>query len=275
MSRVIPSAEEVLRAWAARVRANREQVEQFRETSPGDFYAPIAGMFRADPRRTDDPALNVLRALVQASDVVLDVGAGGGRLALPLALETREVIALDSSPGMLDVLREGMLEHGIDNVRVVQGRWPGGADDLQADVGLLSQIGYDIEDIGPFLDALEASTRRLCVAILLDRPPPAEADRVWPMIHGVERAALPALPEFLTLLLARGKLFEVQLVERAAQSYPSLDVLRAWLRGQLWTEPDGAKDRQLQRLLAERVETRDDRLALSWEPVRLGIVTWH
>src|SRR5215831_16096562 len=90
-----PSADTALGAWAARVRANREQVEQFRETSPADFYAPVAGMFRADPRRTDEPVLDVLRSLVQPDDVVLDIGAGGGRYSLPLALVSREVIALD------------------------------------------------------------------------------------------------------------------------------------------------------------------------------------
>ncbi|HEY3057851.1 MAG TPA: class I SAM-dependent methyltransferase, partial [Chloroflexota bacterium] len=142
---VRPSAEAALSAWAARVRANREQVDVFRETTTTDFYAPIARMFRADPRRGDDPVLELLRSLVRPEDVVLDVGAGGGRLSLPLALVTREVIALEPSDGMLDVLRNGMAEHGIGNVRVVQGRWP--EMSLTGDVALMSQIGYDIEDI--------------------------------------------------------------------------------------------------------------------------------
>jgi ubiquinone/menaquinone biosynthesis C-methylase UbiE len=267
-----PSEQEALDAWAARVRANREQVEHYRESSQADFYAPIAGMFRADPRRTDDAALDALRALVQPDDVVLDIGAGGGRIALPLALLCREVIALDPSPGMLDVLRAGIAEHGITNIRVETGRWP--VDGLSGDVSLISHLGYDVEHIGPFLDAMERATRRLCVAVLLEQPPPSEADRLWPLVHGVERAALPSLPEFLSLLLARGKLFEVRLVERAAQSYPQREVLLAWLRGQLWTSQDSARDRQLQRLLDERAEERDGRVALSWQPVRVGVVTW-
>src|SRR5882672_9637939 len=113
-----PSSSDALRAWAARVRANREQVDRFREASPADFYAPVAGMFRADPRRRDDPSLEALRALVGDSDTIVDIGAGGGRLALPLALETRQVIAIDPSDGMLNVLREGMAEFGISNIEV-------------------------------------------------------------------------------------------------------------------------------------------------------------
>jgi hypothetical protein len=275
VNRVIPAADDALRAWGARVRANREQVEQFREASPADFYAGIADIFRADPRRESEPTLDALRGLAQPDDVWLDIGAGGGRYALPLALQMREVIALDPSEGMLRVLQEGMAEHGIQNIRVVAGRWPEMAAGLSADVSLMSHIGYDVEHIGPFLDAMEAATRRTCVAVLLERPPPTPADRLWPLIHGVERAALPSLPEFLTLLLARGRLPEVRLVERSPQSYTSIDILLTWLRGQLWTARDGPKDLELQRILQQQAQERDGRVALDWQPVRVGIVTWR
>jgi hypothetical protein len=268
-----PSAEEALSAWAARVRANRVQVEQVREAVPTDFYAPIAGMFRADPRRTDEPTLSALRALVEPSDTVLDIGAGGGRYALPLALQCREVIALDPSQGMRRVLSESMAEHRIHNITVLDGRWP--ATELSADVALVAHLGYDVEDIGPFLDAMEASARRLCVAVLLSQPPPTEADKFWPPVHGIERAALPSLPEFLTVLTARGKLFEVQLVERSAQSYSEPSAALAWLRQQLWTAPGSAKDQTLERLALERLQERAGRYALNWEPVAVGVVTWR
>ena len=269
-----PSAADALRAWAERVRANREQVDRFREASPADFYAPVAGMFRADPRRRDDPSLEALRSLVRENDTVVDIGAGGGRLALPLALETRQVIAIDPSEGMLNVLREGMAEHGIANIEVLAGRWPSISAGMQADVALISHIGYDVEDIGPFLDAMEAAARRLCVAVLLEQPPPTEADRLWPDVHGEARAALPSLPEFLALLLARDKLFELQLVDRSPQTYGERNQLLTWLRQQLWTTPDGPKDLRLQQVLRERLTERDGRYALSWNPVRVGVVTW-
>src|ERR1051326_20507 len=269
-----PTAEQALSAWAARVRANREQVDRYREANPTDFYAPIAGLFRADPRRRDEPALEILRSLIQPGDSVLDIGAGGGRYALPLALECREVIAVEPSDGMRRVLQEGMAEHGISNIRPVNARWPAGAESTQADVALISHIGYDIEDIGPFLDEMESAARRLCIAVLLSQPPPTEADRFWPLVHGVERAALPSLPEFEVLLMARGKLFEARLIDRAPQSYEQPEQGLAWLRQQLWTAPDGDKDRALQRVLYERIQERDGRFALSWEPVSVGILTW-
>ncbi len=116
-------------AWAARVRANREQVERVREVPDGaDFYAPVRSLFRADPTRTDDPILDVLLDLVRSGDRWLDVGAGAGRFALPLARALDpsggSVVALDASPSMLEGLREIAEDYAIENVRAVEARWP-------------------------------------------------------------------------------------------------------------------------------------------------------
>jgi SAM-dependent methyltransferase len=268
-----PDPAAALEAWAARVRANREQVEQHREVeSARDFYAPVAGLFRADLRRTDDPVLDLLRALVGPDQTLLDIGAGGGRFALPLALVAREVIAVDPSPGMLAILREGMAEHGIENIRPVDGRWP--MQGLEADLALIAHVGYDIEAIGPFLDAMERAARQRCLAVLLDGPPPSAADALWPEIHGVQRASLPALPEFLTLLLARGHLFEVRLIERTPMSYTEPDQAVAWARQQLWTRLGSPKDDHLQALVKQRLRPVDGGFVLHGQPRRVGVVTW-
>ena len=116
---------DAIAAWGDRVRANRDQVDRLREVPDGpDFYARVTSLFRADPRRTSEPVLDLLLAQARPEDTWLDIGAGGGRYALPLALAVREVIAIDPSAGMLAVLRELMQEHAIANVRVIVGRWP-------------------------------------------------------------------------------------------------------------------------------------------------------
>ncbi len=269
-----PTASEALNEWGRRVRANREQAERFREAPERpDFYAPVASGFAADPRRTDDPILELLCGLVQPGDIWLDIGAGGGRYALPIALIAREVVAVDMSEAMLRVLGEGAAANGIENVRPVRSPWPA-AEPIKADGALISHVGYDIEEIGPFLDAMEAATRRVCVAILLAESPAQVAARFWPQIHGEEREPLPALPEFLNLLLARGHFFDLKMLTRPTQGYATLEAAGAFFRQQLFIEPGGAKDRQLQSILAAELRERDGRYALPVGPIPLGFVTW-
>lgn len=261
-------------AWAVRVRGNRQQAERFRERAERpDFYAPVASAFKADPDRTDEPTLEYLRALVEPGETWLDIGAGGGRYALPLARLAREVIAVDPSDGMLSVLREGMAEHDISNVRIINSRWPMDPPP-PADVAFIAHVGYDIEDIGPFLTAMEASAKRLCVAVLLAESPAQVAAPFWPAIHGEDRVPLPALSEFVALQLARGKLCSVWLSERAPSRFHGREMALRGLRQQLFIEPGGAKDARLIELVDDFIGSSDEGFTVGGEPIPLGVVTW-
>lgn len=273
-----PSVADALAAWTARVQADHDQVERSRESAdPTDFYAPVADRFRLDPRRTDDATLEVLRSLAGAGETWLDVGSGGGRFALPLALIVREVICVEPSPSMVEVLRDGMREHGIGNVTIVPERWPladtGGVGPV--DVTLLAHIGYDIEEIGPFLDAVESVTRRRCVAVMGEGAMTTVASQLWEPVHGEPRVALPALPELVTLLLARGSIPGVRIVDRTPPTFDCLDALLAMARRQLWVRPGSEKDARLRTLVEELAEEREGQFALEWTPTRIGIVTWE
>ena len=269
-----PNATDLLRAWAARVAADKAQVERCREVAdPADFYAPVKDRFRMDPHRTDDPTLNALVALARSNDVWLDVGAGGGRYALPLALRVREVMAIDPSPAMLGALAEDAAANGIANVRIIEARWPMPGPP-KGDVALMAHVGYDIGEIGPFVDQAEAQASRLCVAVLGESSMQTTAALFWERIHGEPRVRLPALPEFLVLLIARGRLPEVTLVDRTPPTFETVDEAHAVARRQLWLEEGTAKDKTLQRLVRDTVTQRDGRYAFEWTPTRIGIVSW-
>ena len=266
-------------AWSERVRANREQAERFREQTAGDFYAPVSSLFVADPRRTDEPVLDVLQALARRDSTWLDIGAGAGRYALPLALRVKGVIAVEPSAGMRRALRSGIDEHGIENVRVVPGAWPEMLGDLgplpAADIAFIAHVGYDIEAIGPFLEAMEAAVGEGCVAVLTDRSPAAVADPFWPLVHGEDRVPLPALPDLLALLLARGRQTEVVRVDRQSRSFDSVDALTAFLRRQLFIAEGGEKDVHFRAILPDMIVRRDGAWTLTEGPAgSVGIVTW-
>lgn len=268
-------------AWAARVRAHHEQTARVRETpEAGDFYAPVAQVFVADPQRSGDEVLDHLLALSRPEDTWLDIGAGAGRYALPIALHVRSVVAIDPSPGMLAALREQAGAHGIANVVAIEGRWPlepAAVPPLSADVALIANLGYDVEAIGPFLDAMEAAAGRLCVAVLSDRQPSAPAHAFWPLVHGEDRIELPAFDDFVALLRARGRSPAEVRVPRPARGFADRDEVDAWLRNQLFLEAGSAKDALRTRALQGRLATRADGALelVPSSPMRNGVVTWE
>ena len=64
---------------------------------------------------------------------VLDVGAGTGRLTIPIAKQVKSVTAVDPSKGMLACLQENVAQEGITNVTSINKRW----EDIE--------LGVDIE----------------------------------------------------------------------------------------------------------------------------------
>ncbi len=271
-------------AWASRVRANRDQVDRVREVPDGtDFYAPVSSMFRADPTRTDDPVLDLLLGMTRPGKSWLDIGAGAGRYALPvaraLAPSGGRVIALDASASMLGALREIAEDHGIENVTTIESRWPPSdlrPAELAADVALIAHVGYDIEAIGPFLDAMEAAAGRACVAVMMEQMPASAADPFWPPVHGESRAALPALPDLIDLLVARGRHPTVQWVAAETRRYESRDSLAAFAVRQLWIDPAGPKGEALRSTLDDLAVEDDQGWTIRGRgPIDLGVVTWE
>jgi Uncharacterized MobA-related protein len=286
----VDTREDLLRlvetAWADRVRANRDQVDRLREVPDGaDFYAPVQSAFRADPTRADDPVLQVLLGLVRSGDRWLDVGAGAGRFALPIARALDpsggDVVALDPSPSMLEGLREIAEDNAIENIRTTATRWPPpegtAAAAVTADVVLIAHVGYDIEEIGPFVTALEAAARRELVAVLMARMPASTADAFWPPVHGEARVPLPALADFVELLRARGRAPVVQLVTGERRRFESRDALEGFVRRQLWIDRAGAKEARFQAALDDLAVP--DAAGGGWTirgrgPAETGIVRW-
>jgi SAM-dependent methyltransferase len=261
-------------AWTDQVRAARQQIDRLREVEdPPDLYTSWATRFALDPRRTDDPALEVLRSMARAGDTWLDIGAGGGRYALPLALIVGQVIAVEPSASMVAVLRDGIAAHGIDGVEVRSETWPQSAP-VRADVALLAHVGYDIESFGgAFLDAVEDAVKR-CVVIMRASGATRMGEVLWPLVHGEPRQSYPMLGELLQLLEARDVSPTVTYVDRGSWGYDSRQQLLAAARRLLYLADGSAKDRELERVVAERASERDGQWELDWTPMQDGIVTW-
>jgi ubiquinone/menaquinone biosynthesis C-methylase UbiE len=111
-----------------------------------------------------DRTLDALTTLVRQTDTLLDVGAGTGRFALPLARHMRAVTALDYSPAMLAILERKARDAGITNIAIVEAA----LETMTVpphDIVLAAWSLYRQVDIAAALTALiRATTRTLVIA---------------------------------------------------------------------------------------------------------------
>ena len=263
--------------WTEMVRAEHAQSDSMRkdEPRPADSWSNSAQRFRADPRRTDDPLVNHLRQLVTPGQVVLDVGAGGGRLALPLALGVKKVIAVEPSPSMCRVLWEVAAEFDVKNVEVVESDWLG-AQVPSADVALCCHVLYVVQDIEAFVRKLEEHAGRVLV-VMYQAPPQSQIYPLWEQVHGEPRLPLPSLPEFLDVLVQLGIEPETEVVHtELGRGFDSLEAAKEQLAGRLYVTSESPAMERLEALLPQVLEETDRGFVIRGSvPLEPRVISWR
>ena len=262
--------------WQQMIQVEHAQSDSMRkEERPADSWANFAQQFRANPRRTDDILVNFLRQQVTSDQVVLDVGAGGGRMALPLALCSKEVIAVEPSPSMCRVLREVAAEFDIKNVEVVEADWLD-AQVSKADVALCCNVVYTIQEIERFVRKLEESAKRVLV-VMFQAAPQSQIYPLWEPVHGEPRLPLPSLPEFLEVLdqLAIEPEVEVVHMERN-RGFDSLEIAKDQLARRLYVMPESVEMERLEALLPQVLEEKDGGFSIKGAtPLEPRVISWR
>jgi SAM-dependent methyltransferase len=269
-----PGLATALDAWRALVEADGEQVRRVSERDlNADYYAPMTERFRPGARPSQE--LPVFEQFLRPDDTWLDIGAGGGRLAIPLAQRVRRVVAVEPSAAMREALGASALDAGLPNVEVMGERWPEAAACVSGvDVAMCAHAIYDIAEIGPWIEAMERAASRLCVVALYDRARGHAWSEIFEAVHGEPMAALPALREFLAVLGALGRPFEVRTIPGGPFEATPEDAAFVQARRICWLAEGSEKDRRMQAFLRQRYPAGDGLLAMP--PMRrfTAVVSW-
>ena len=203
------------------------------------------------------------------SSTVLDVGAGAGRIALPLALKTQHVVAVEPSSAMCKDLRELQDEYDIRNVDVVESTWEQ-ADVEPADLAFAAHVIYTVKDIEGFLDKLTNHARKRAAVIVWIRAPLFYLSPIWRDVYDIERLNLPAFPELLEVLWEMGLEPQVELGPPQRQrGWPDKEAAFQMLRHRLFIG-DSQTDKldRLRRSLDEHLVESENGWMVGEAPMR-------
>lgn len=108
--------------------------------------------YRRALRRSDfaPKVLGAIAPLLDECETALDVGAGCGALAIPLARRLRRVTALEPAPAMAKALAEEARDRGLANLEIVEAVW-GDVPVRPHDLVLCAHVGHLLERDCPFL----------------------------------------------------------------------------------------------------------------------------
>jgi SAM-dependent methyltransferase len=270
--------------WRRIVAARREQhdaacASQGRTTD--DYWARRAEGYRKFVREASagpDPFLECVLRHLRREDTVLDVGAGTGRHAIPLARHARRVIALDPSPAMLRFLREDAASQGLSNVDIIEGTWPEAAGQMPpADIVISAHVLYAIEDIVPFLRALDGHARRLCFLYLMAWQQWFDLLGLWEALHSERRRPQPTYIDAVNVLHQLGCYANVEVAwMETARLFDRVEDAVERFAESLAVGDDPERRRRLHRALAERLEPLEDGgFALPERRYPLATVWWE
>jgi len=200
------------------------------------YWDRRAASFARSTHARGDEFLRVLEPYLSPRTTLIDVGAGTGRHATPLAERLEWVTAVEPS--------EGMRSHipPRDNMTVVASTWED-ADVAPADLVVCSHVLYGVAEPLPFVAKMEAAARERVFVMLRETDLPHPAAEIRRRLAGPTGPRMPRFSDLFMVLVQAGIAPDVQflrypIVTRYASMAEALEDCRA-LYGEGWDESRG------------------------------------
>jgi 2-polyprenyl-3-methyl-5-hydroxy-6-metoxy-1,4-benzoquinol methylase len=266
--------------WRAIVDARHEQGRRLDSlhSRPDTWGGERAQRFARYVEETgdDDPLLRLALPVIDQTKTVLDVGAGPGRHALPLARKARSVVAVESSASMRDHLAASIEREGLTNLTVVPGSWPGVIPSVtQADLVICSHVVYGVVDIDDFVRGLTSATRGRCIMALRHSQREALFFDLFAQVWGEPRVGHPTYLDLYGVLVQMGILANVEMIPfRSPGGFDSEDEAIAQVFAEILNPPPADAERPVRRFVRDHLSERNGQLNFDWPAASSALIWW-
>jgi len=233
-------------------------------SDPG-YWDRRAPTFARTTQARSDAFLDVVAPYLSPGKTLIDVGAGAGRHAVPLAERLEWVTAVEPSEGM-----RALIPHR-DNMTVVASSWEDAAV-APADLLICSHVLYGVESPVPYIAKMEASARER-IYIMLRESPMAHLGAVIRERMLGEEPRLPRFSDLFMLLVQIGIAPDVNFTSYPnPQTYANIGEALADCRAMIGDRWDEQKGRAI---IEELLEPDADELLFQGAVTLTGIAHWQ
>ena len=230
------------------------------------YWDRRAPTFARSTRTRVDDFLAVVAPYTSARKTLIDVGAGAGRHALPLAERLEWVTAVEPSEGMRAQIPP------CDNMTVIASTWEE-AEVAPADLVICAHVLYGVEEPAPFIAKLDRSARERVFIMLRQGPMPHPATVIRKRMLGGAGPLLPQFTDLFMLLVQMGMAPDVTfiryaVVQRYADLNEALADSQSLLRGDVG-------ESEVRGMLQELLTKDGDELVYDGGHSLSGIAHWH
>lgn len=230
------------------------------------YWDRRAPSFARSTRTRVDDFLAVVARYTSPRRTLIDVGAGAGRHALPLAERLEWVTAVEPSVGMRALIPPR------DNMTLVASTWEE-AEVAPADLVICCHVLYGVEDPVAFITKMDRSARERVFIMIREGPVPHPATIVRERMRGGLEPRMPQFSDLFMLLMQMGIAPDVEFVRYPiVQRYADMSEALADCQSHIG---DGWDEAQARRILQEVLVQEGEELVFDAGLTLSGIAHWH
>lgn len=228
-----------------------------------------------------DPFLAHVAEKVYPRMTVLDVGAGTGRFAIPLARQSYRLVAAEPNAASRQLLIDNCAAAQLDNVRIVASPWPDALTEVGvglADITICSHVLYPISVIQPFVNALEQATQSGGLLFIYLRAGQSGdyMQELWQELYDEPLTPQPDYLDAYNVLAQIGIAANITMVKTGLRwRFDSLDDAVAIYQDRLGIHPsDNVRLRQLRHRLRDLLIEEDNALLIGSRTATKSAIIW-
>ena len=243
-----------------------------------EFWDERVDWFEELVQQSDRAGMIMSRIETAPDYRVLDIGAGPGTTAIPLAKIVKGVTVVEPSSGMLARLKENVSRENLSNIAYIPKKWEDVEIGKDIEAGehdvVIASHSLVIKDIKDALVKInDAVKRSVYIFIVAGRQTEKEGSSLWSLFNREKPGNRPDYIYLYNILYQLGIYANVEIIDaNHNMQFPDLDA--AVLHYKTWMNVSGDNEERLRLYLSENLVKENGSLWLR-HTLRTAMISWR